>query len=145
MCLSPHGGLRGRGFTVNLLNLGLPTGVISRSFQDLGSPSRTIVGNFIDQEVPFVQRDTTLITIFAGANEVNIITSALGSGAGTSDPAVRRPVGAQFGDDSAAHERAGCRRRPPDSSSSMCQCRRDALPGRQSLSTSGRTASQPSR
>jgi lysophospholipase L1-like esterase len=80
-------GLRGRGFTVNLLNLGLPTGVISRSFQDLGSQFRTIVGNFIDQEVPFVQRDTTLITIFAGANEVNIITSALGSGAGASDPA----------------------------------------------------------
>jgi lysophospholipase L1-like esterase len=80
-------GLRGRSFTVNLLNLGLPTGVISRSFQDLGSPYRTIVGNFIDQEVPFVQRDTTLITIFAGANEVNIMTSALGAGAGGSDPA----------------------------------------------------------
>jgi lysophospholipase L1-like esterase len=80
-------GLRGRGFTVNVLNLGLPTGVISRSFQDLGSQSRIIVGNFIDQEVPFVQRDTTLITIFAGANEANIITSALGAGAGASDPA----------------------------------------------------------
>ena len=80
-------GLRGRGFTVNLLNLGLPTGVISRSFQDLGSQYRIVVGNFIDQEVPFVQRDTTLITIFAGANEANIITSALGAGAGANDPA----------------------------------------------------------
>jgi lysophospholipase L1-like esterase len=80
-------GLRARGYTVNMLNLGLPTGVISRSFQDLGSTARPVVGNFIDQEVPFVQRDTTLITVFAGANEVNIITSALGSGAGGNDPA----------------------------------------------------------
>jgi lysophospholipase L1-like esterase len=79
-------GLRGRGFTVNLLNLGLPTGVISRTFQDLGSQYRPVVGNFIDQEVPFVQRDTTLITVFAGANEVNIITSAFNAGAGGSDP-----------------------------------------------------------
>ncbi len=80
-------GLRGRGYTVNLLNLGVPTAVISRSFQDLGSQHRIVVGNFIDQEVPFVQRDTTLITIFAGANETRIITSALGAGAGANDPA----------------------------------------------------------
>jgi lysophospholipase L1-like esterase len=81
-------GLQGRGFTVNLTNHGIPTGVISRAFQDLGiQTGRVVVGNLIDQEAPFVPKDTTLITIFAGANESNIITSALGNGAGGGDAA----------------------------------------------------------
>ncbi len=80
-------GLRSRGFTVHVTNLGIPTGVISRSFQDMGAQNgRTILGNFIDQEAPFVPKDTTLVSIFAGANEVNIITGALGNGAGGSNP-----------------------------------------------------------
>ena len=79
--------LKNQGFTVNTTNLGIPTGVISRSFQDLGnSLGRTVLGNFINQEAPFVPTDSTLITIFAGANEANIITSALGAGAGANDP-----------------------------------------------------------
>lgn len=79
--------LRAQGYTVNVTNLGIPTGVISRSFQDLGTQlGRTVLGNFIDQEAPFVPRETTLITVFAGANEVNLITSALGAGMGGSDP-----------------------------------------------------------
>lgn len=79
--------LRGQGFTVNVTNLGIPTGVISRSFQDLGtSLGRTILGNFIDQEAPFIRTDSTLVTVFAGANEVNLITAALGAGAGGTDP-----------------------------------------------------------
>ena len=36
--------------------------------------------------MPFVPRDTTLVTIFAGPNDVNTLTDALGSGAGGSDP-----------------------------------------------------------
>ena len=48
--------------------------------------NRTIVGNFIEQEMPFVQTNATLVTIFAGGNEVNMITAALGGGAGGSDP-----------------------------------------------------------
>ena len=80
--------LRGRGFTVNLTNMGIPTGVISRTFQDMGLQlGRTVLGNYIDQEAPFVSKDSTLITVFAGANEVNIITGAMGAGAGASDPA----------------------------------------------------------
>ena len=79
--------LKNQGFTVNTTNLGIPTGVISRSFQDLGnSLGRSVLGNFISQEAPFVPADSTLITIFAGANEANIITSALGAGAGANDP-----------------------------------------------------------
>ncbi|MBM3771868.1 MAG: SGNH/GDSL hydrolase family protein [Acidimicrobiia bacterium] len=80
--------LRAQGYTVNVTNLGIPTGVISRSYQDLGTQlGRTILGNFIDQEAPFVPRDATLITVFAGANETNLITSALGAGMGGHDPA----------------------------------------------------------
>jgi len=79
--------LTGQGFTVSLTNLGLPSAVIGRDFEQLGQQhNRTIVGNFIDQEMPFIPRNTTLVTIFAGGNEVNTVTAALGAGAGGSDP-----------------------------------------------------------
>jgi len=79
--------LRAQGFTIDLLNLGIPTAVIGRDFETLGQQyNRTIVGNFIDQEAPFVQKNATLVTIFAGLNEINTVTAALGAGAGGSDP-----------------------------------------------------------
>jgi lysophospholipase L1-like esterase len=79
--------LRARGFTVTNLNLGIPTAVIGRDFQNLGAQyGRTIVGNFIEHEMSFVQTNATVITIFAGVNEITTITSALGGGAGGSDP-----------------------------------------------------------
>jgi lysophospholipase L1-like esterase len=79
--------LRAQGFTVNLTNLGFATAVIGRDFQTLGQRyGRTIVANFIEQEMPFVPVDATLVTIFAGVNEVNVITAALGGGAGGTDP-----------------------------------------------------------
>jgi lysophospholipase L1-like esterase len=79
--------LRARGYTVNLLNLGIPTAVIGRDFQTLGQQyNRIIAGNFIEQEVPFVQTTATLVTVFAGVNEINTVTAALGAGAGGADP-----------------------------------------------------------
>ena len=79
--------LRTQGFTVNLTNLGIPTAVIGSDFQQLGQRlGRTILGNFIDQEVPLVPTTATLVSVFAGGNDVNVITAALGSGAGGSDP-----------------------------------------------------------
>lgn len=79
--------LRAQGFTVTLHNLGVPTAVIGRDFQTLGQQyGRTIVSNFIDQQMPSVVPATTLVTIFAGGNEVNTVTAALGRGAGGSDP-----------------------------------------------------------
>jgi lysophospholipase L1-like esterase len=78
--------LRSRGFTVNLTNLGIPTAVISRRLQNLGAQyGRDPLGNFIEQEAPFVTANTTLVTIFSGANDVNTIISALGGGAGGTD------------------------------------------------------------
>jgi lysophospholipase L1-like esterase len=80
--------LKGMGFTITSRNLGIPTAVISRSFQNLGQQyGRTIVGNFIDSEMPFILPNSTLVTIFAGGNDVNTITAALGGGAGGADPA----------------------------------------------------------
>ena len=76
-----------QGFTVRLTNLGLATSVISAGFAQLGANyGRTVVGNFIEQEMPFVPQNATLVTIFAGGNEVTTITAALGGGAGGSDP-----------------------------------------------------------
>jgi lysophospholipase L1-like esterase len=78
--------LTAQGFTVTLQNLGIPTAVIGPDFEALGQQyNRVIVGNFIVQEMPFVRTNATLVTIFAGGNEVNTITSALGAGAGASD------------------------------------------------------------
>ena len=79
--------LKAQGFTVTTLNLGIPTAVIGRDFQTLGQQyNRTILGNFIDHEMSFVQTNATVVTIFAGINEVTTITAALGGGAGGSDP-----------------------------------------------------------
>jgi lysophospholipase L1-like esterase len=79
--------LKAQGFSVSLLNLGIPTAVIGRDFQTLGEQyGRFIAGNFIEQEMPFVQTNATVVTIFAGVNEVDTITSALGNGAGGADP-----------------------------------------------------------
>jgi lysophospholipase L1-like esterase len=79
--------LKTQGFTVTSQNLGIPTGVIGRDFQTLGLQyNRFIAGNFIEQEMPFVLSTATVVTIFAGINEVNTVTSALGAGAGGSDP-----------------------------------------------------------
>lgn len=79
--------LRAQNYSVTISNLGIPAAVISRRFQDLGTQNgRTIGGNFIDQQMPFVRSNAGLVTIFAGANDVNTITAALGNGAGGSDP-----------------------------------------------------------
>jgi lysophospholipase L1-like esterase len=75
------------GFTVNNLNLGIPTTVIGSDFASLGAKyGRIIVGNMIDNEMPFVQTNATVVTIFAGVNEINTITTALGNGEGANDP-----------------------------------------------------------
>ena len=73
--------LRAQGYRVTVSNLGVPTAVIGPDFEALGQQfNRTIGGNFITQEMPFVLSTTTFVTIFAGGNEVNTITTALGAG-----------------------------------------------------------------
>jgi lysophospholipase L1-like esterase len=79
--------LRGRGFTVKVSPLGLPGAVLSRRILNLGVQygRNDLLATIMDQELPFILPTTTLITIFAGGNDVNVITSALGGGAGGAD------------------------------------------------------------
>lgn len=81
--------LRTQGFTVTVGQLGIPGAVISRAFQDLALQyGRTDVPlNLIQSAMPFVKKDATIVTVFTGANDVNVITGALGRGAGASDQA----------------------------------------------------------
>lgn len=79
--------LKARGFAVTLTNLGIPTAVIGRDFELLGQQyNRTIVGNFIEHEMPFVPKNATLVTVFAGVNDAITLVAALGAGAGGGDP-----------------------------------------------------------
>jgi lysophospholipase L1-like esterase len=78
--------LRSQNYTVIVTNNGMPTAVISRGFQELGQQyGKDILGNFIEHQMPFIPAESTLVTIFAGANDVNVITAALGGGAGSGD------------------------------------------------------------
>jgi len=79
--------LRAQNYSVTLLNLGIPTAVISQRLQTLGQKyGRLLLGNFISDEMPFVQRGATLVTVFAGGNDVDVITAALARGEGGPNP-----------------------------------------------------------
>jgi len=80
--------LRSQGFGVNVQQLGIPGAVISRTFEDLAIQygRNDVLANFIQQEMPFVRKEATLVTVFTGANDINVMTSALGKGAGGADP-----------------------------------------------------------
>jgi lysophospholipase L1-like esterase len=78
--------LQAAGKTVSLLNLGIPTAVLSPATEALGaSLGKDIYGNFLTQEMPFVAKDATLVTVFAGGNDVNTVGAALDAGRGGAD------------------------------------------------------------
>jgi lysophospholipase L1-like esterase len=80
--------LRTSGKTVTLLNLGIPGAVLAPEVQIIGNQlGRSIVGNFIEREIPFVQRNATLVSVFAGGNDVNTIGAAIAAGYGGVNPA----------------------------------------------------------
>ena len=79
--------LKGLGANVTLSNLGIPGAVLGPDLQAIGNQlGRGIPANFIDSEVPFVPKTSTVVTIFAGGNDVNTIAAAVGAGAGGADP-----------------------------------------------------------
>jgi lysophospholipase L1-like esterase len=79
--------LKADGKIVSLTNLGIPGAVLSPDIQNLGnSLGRGIQGNFIDRELPFVPRNSTLVTIFAGGNDANTIGEAVQRGQAGTDP-----------------------------------------------------------
>jgi lysophospholipase L1-like esterase len=73
------------GRAVTLTNLGVPGAVLGPDTQALGRRfGRDIVANFIDNLAPFVPRDATLVTVFAGGNDVNALVAAAEAGAAAS-------------------------------------------------------------
>lgn len=81
--------MQAAGRKVTLTNLGLPGAVLSPETQALGnSYGREVLTNFLQQQLPFVPRDSTLVTVFAGANDVNVVGGAIDRGLGGSDPTV---------------------------------------------------------
>lgn len=74
------------GKTVTLLNLGIPGAVLSPEIQGIGnSVGLDVFSNALDQELPFVARDSTVVTIFLGANDINTIGRAVLGGKAGSD------------------------------------------------------------
>lgn len=74
------------GRTVTLTNLGIPAAVLSPRIQTLGqSVGRSIPANFISHELPLVPTTATVVTIFAGGNDVNAIGTAVDRGAAGGD------------------------------------------------------------
>jgi lysophospholipase L1-like esterase len=79
--------LRADGKIVTLTNLGTPGAVLNAEIQNLGnSIGRPIQHNFLDRELQFVPRNSTLVTIFAGGNDANTIGEAVAAGRGGTDP-----------------------------------------------------------
>jgi lysophospholipase L1-like esterase len=79
--------LRQNGKTVTMINLGIPGATLNAENQGIGnSVGQGIIGNMMDQELPFVPRNSTLVTIFAGGNDVVAIGKAVQQGKGGADP-----------------------------------------------------------
>jgi lysophospholipase L1-like esterase len=79
--------LQAEGKQVTLSNLGIPGAVLSPTIQSLGNQvGLDILANFLEREMPFVSRDSTVVTIFAGGNDANAIGRALERGLGGSNP-----------------------------------------------------------
>lgn len=94
--------LKGLGATVTLSNLGIPGAVLGPSVQALGNQmGRGIPGNFLDQEVPFVPKNATVVTIFAGGNDTNTIAAAVERGIGDASGYVDQQI-RTFGTDFAS-------------------------------------------
>jgi len=74
------------GNKVSLLNLGIPGAVLSPRIQTISqSYGPRVDFNFIERELPFVSRESTVVTIFAGGNDTNVVARSV-SGASNGNP-----------------------------------------------------------
>lgn len=81
------------GRSVTLRNLGLPGAVLSPRIETLSrSYGPRVDLNFIEREVPFVLRESTVVTIFAGGNDTNVVARSV---SGEADGNPRAYVDAQ--------------------------------------------------
>jgi lysophospholipase L1-like esterase len=78
--------LQASGKTVTLTNLGIPGAVLSPETEAIGDAlGRDIFDDFLEREMPFVPRNSTLVTVFAGGNDVNTIGAGIRAGEGGSN------------------------------------------------------------
>jgi len=69
-----HRQLATGGKQVSLLNLGIPGAVLSPRIQTISrSYGPSVAFNFLEGELPLVSRDSTVVTIFAGGNDTNVV------------------------------------------------------------------------
>jgi lysophospholipase L1-like esterase len=74
------------GRTVRLLNLGIPGAVLSPRIETIShSYGPRVDFNFLERELPFVSRDSTVVTIFAGGNDTNVVGRSV-SGSSNGNP-----------------------------------------------------------
>jgi lysophospholipase L1-like esterase len=79
--------LRDGGRTVTILNLSVPGSVVGPEIEDLARQlGRGSIGNFRERQMPFVSRESTLVTVFGGANDVNVVGNAIERGLGGGNP-----------------------------------------------------------
>jgi lysophospholipase L1-like esterase len=79
--------LRNGGRTVTVLNLSVPGSVVGPEIEELARQlGRGTIGNFRERQLPFVSRESTLVTIFGGANDVNVVGNAIERGMGGGNP-----------------------------------------------------------
>jgi lysophospholipase L1-like esterase len=79
--------MRDSGRTVTVLNLAAPGSVVGPEIEDLARQlGRGSIGNFVERQLPFVSPSSTLVTIFGGANDVNVVGNAIEQGLGGGNP-----------------------------------------------------------
>jgi len=72
--------------TLTLLNMGIPGAVLGPTIMNLGnSLGLDIPANFLNGELPFIQTNGSLVTVFAGGNDARTVGSALQAGLGGSN------------------------------------------------------------
>jgi lysophospholipase L1-like esterase len=75
------------GRVVTLVNRALPGAVLSNTIltlsRDIGR--NDIPGTFIDQVVPFISTSSTVVTVFAGGNDTNVIAQNIRAGRAAPD------------------------------------------------------------
>jgi lysophospholipase L1-like esterase len=93
--------LQGENDKTGYQNLGVPGQVLSPAVEALAlQVGRDVDGNFIDRQAPFVRPETTMLSIFAGGNDANVIGQAVTAGLGGADPRVYIDAQVrQWGDD----------------------------------------------
>lgn len=71
---------------VTVVNLGMPAAVLGPASEAIARQlGREVSGNLVDRQMPFVPRETTLVTVFAGVNDANVIAESIEKGAAGTD------------------------------------------------------------